>query len=80
MHTMRQMRTAEEFYPMLDVNEIYKLVTMKEYGLEHINPELLRLAAPQQEVINNKIQVMNTVIKIKSKQGLPSSTVVYIII
>lgn len=39
---------------MLDVQELYKLVTMKEYGLEHINPELFKLAGGQEEVRLNK--------------------------
>lgn len=52
MHTMRQMRTAEAFYPMLDVHEVYKLVTQKEFGLEEINPELLNLAGGEEDEVN----------------------------
>lgn len=43
MQTMRRMRTEDDFYPMLDVKAIYKLVTPEHYGMEKINPALLNL-------------------------------------
>nr|XP_045615829.1 uncharacterized protein LOC123768969 isoform X2 [Procambarus clarkii] len=43
MHTMWRMRTEEDFYPKLDILELYKLVTKTTYGLEQLNPQLLQL-------------------------------------
>ncbi|MPC14222.1 hypothetical protein E2C01_006982 [Portunus trituberculatus] len=50
MHTMNRMRYASDFYPRLNVRKVFKLVTMESFGLEHINPTLLQLAAEE----NNK--------------------------
>ncbi|XP_068223096.1 uncharacterized protein [Palaemon carinicauda] len=43
MHTMRRMRTEDDFYPMLDIKALYKLVTPEHYGMDKINPALLSL-------------------------------------
>lgn len=43
MHTMKRMRTNEDFYPELNILELYKLVTRKTYSLQQLNPQLLLL-------------------------------------
>ncbi|XP_069950364.1 uncharacterized protein [Cherax quadricarinatus] len=52
MHTMWRMRTEEDYYPKLDILELYKLVTMKSYGIEQLNPMLLTLTGG--EAITNQ--------------------------
>ncbi|KAK8735890.1 hypothetical protein OTU49_005103, partial [Cherax quadricarinatus] len=55
MHTMWRMRTEEDYYPKLDILELYKLVTMKSYGIEQLNPMLLTLTGG--EAITNQEKV-----------------------
>lgn len=43
MHTMSRMRMASDFYPSLNVKKLFKLVTMKNFGVEMLNPQLLTL-------------------------------------
>ncbi|XP_071550319.1 uncharacterized protein [Panulirus ornatus] len=43
MHTMRRMRTDADFFPELNILELYKLVTRKTYSLQELNPQLLQL-------------------------------------
>lgn len=43
MHTMLRIRTEEDFYPMLDVRELYKLLLPKSFSIGQINPARLGL-------------------------------------
>ncbi|XP_047475503.1 uncharacterized protein LOC125029576 [Penaeus chinensis] len=43
MHTMLRIRTEEDFYPILDVRELYKLLLPKTFSIGQINPGLLGL-------------------------------------
>ena len=54
MHTMSRMRNASDFYPRLNVRKLFRLVTMESFGLEHINPTLLQLAAEVR--VNGKVE------------------------
>ncbi|CAL4221920.1 unnamed protein product, partial [Meganyctiphanes norvegica] len=46
MHTFKRFRFEEDFYPDLDVQELYKLVTPKNWSIAQINPKLLGLVEP----------------------------------
>lgn len=53
MHTMSRMRMASDFYPRLNIRKLFRLVTMESFGLEHINPTLLQLAAEDNNTEEN---------------------------
>lgn len=60
MHTMRRMRTQNDYYPQLNIKELYKLVTPKKYGMENINPALLQLMGGNENQVDDGEDVLFT--------------------
>ena len=40
-HAIKRVRYKPQFYPTFDFDKLYPLISVKRYGLEQINPQLL---------------------------------------